>query len=138
VPLIVAAPGQKAPGQGCKRVAELIDVYPTLADLCGLKAPANLQGKSLKALLDDPSAAHKKAAITQVQRGGAKKAGGFPGYAVRTERYRYIEWDGGKKGMQLYDHDNDPNEHKNLAQSADHAKVVQEMQQLLREIRPRE
>jgi uncharacterized sulfatase len=139
VPLIVAAPRQKAPGQPCKRVAELIDVYPTLADACGLKAPGYLQGKSLKPLLDDPTLPHKNAAITQVRRGAVgKKAGGAPfmGYAVRTEKYRYIEWQGGKQGLQLYDHEADPKEFKNLAQSREHARVLQEMQQLLQAVRP--
>jgi iduronate 2-sulfatase len=133
VPLIISAPGQKAPGQKCGRVAELIDVYPTLADFCGLKAPANLQGKSLKPLLDDPTSPHKKGAFTQVQRGGGGKKGKgtFMGRSVRTEKFRYIEWDGGKKGVQLYDHDSDPNEYKNLAADPAYAKVAAEMKELL-------
>ena len=60
VPLIIAAPTQKAKGRGCGRTVELLDIYPTLADLCGLTPPANLAGRSLKPLLDDPQAAWNK------------------------------------------------------------------------------
>ncbi len=133
VPLIVAAPRQKAPGQSSRRVCELVDLYPTLADLCGLKTPDNLAGRSLRPLLDDPAATLKKGAYSQVQRGGGKKGqGGFMGRSVRTERWRYTEWDEGKKGAELYDHDSDPGEFKNLAEDAKYAGVVEEMRQLLR------
>jgi uncharacterized sulfatase len=143
VPLIIAAPGMKAAGQSTGRLAELIDLYPTLADLCGLQAPADLPGRSLRPLLDDPTAPGKAAAITQVRRGAGgggpqakKKAGGdgfFKGYAVRTERYRYVEWDEGRRGRQLYDHQSDPREHKNLADDPTMAGVVADMKRLLRE-----
>ena len=56
VPLIVYAPGSKAPGQKSGRPVELIDMYPTIADLCGIKSPKNVQGRSMKPLLDDPNA----------------------------------------------------------------------------------
>lgn len=136
VPLIVSAPGARAPGRQTGRVAELIDVYPTLADLCGLQAPKNLQGRSLRPLLDDPSAAFKKGAYTQVMRGGAKAGKGIMGRSVRTERWRYTEWgDDASQGAELYDHDADPKEHKNLAKSAEHANVVAELRGLLRETR---
>src|SRR5438132_138338 len=67
----------------------------------------------------------RKGAYTQVTRGNPKKEGSFMGYSVRTERWRYTEWDNGKKGTELYDHDNDPK----------HKKVVESLQQLLREPR---
>lgn len=129
VPLIIAAPGQKAPGKKCDRLAELVDVYPTLADLCGLEAPTTLEGASLKKLLDDPTAKGKQGAFTQVTRGGKK---GFLGRSVRTERWRYTEWDDGKQGRELYDHLNDPREHKNLVNDEQHAKVVTDLKALLR------
>jgi iduronate 2-sulfatase len=132
VPLIIAAPQQKAPGEKSNRVVELLDIYPTLADLCELKAPKGLHGQSLRPLLDDPTAEFKKGAYTQVSRGDGKK-GTLQGRSVRTERWRYTEWDeDGKRGIELYDHDADPKEHVNLAKAPEHAKTVTEMQALLR------
>jgi ribonuclease D len=55
------------------------------------------------------------------------------GRSVRTERWRYNEWDDGKKGVELYDHQTDPKEHKNLAKDPNYAKVVNELKTLLRE-----
>ena len=127
VPLIIAAPGSKGSGKSCDRLAELVDLYPTLADLAGLEIPNHVEGKSLKKLLDDPTLPGKKAACTQVIRDGGK----IMGRSIRTDRWRYTEW--GNQGAELYDHDNDPREHKNLADDADFAKVVQDMRKLLRE-----
>lgn len=150
VPLIIATPGMKTSGQASPRVAELVDVYPTLADLCGLKAPENLPGKSLGPLLAKPDAAWEKVAVTQVFRGGGQggkakaKAGnkgnpaeapaGFKGYSARNERYRYTEWDDGKRGAELYDHDKDPQEITNLADNQEMAGVVKEMKTRLADV----
>ncbi|MEW6306440.1 MAG: sulfatase [Verrucomicrobiota bacterium] len=125
VPLIVSAPGMKARGQASPRLVELVDIYPSLADLCGLPGPKNLHGKSFKPLLNDPQQTWKPAAYTQVQRGGQT------GYSVRTERWRYNEWDSGKSGVELYDHQTDPREFTNLATDPKHAATVAEMKQLL-------
>ncbi len=126
IPLIIAAPGMKAAGQGCGRLVESVDVYPTLADLCGLSAPAGLAGRSLRPLLDDPQQPWKKAAFTQVRRQEGKL-----GRSVRSERWRYTEWDEGREGRELYDHDNDPHEYRNLADDPAQAEVVKEHQALL-------
>ncbi len=131
VPMIVYAPGMKAAGKGCGRVAELLDLYPTLADVCGLEAPAGLEGVSLKKFLDDPTAPGKEAAYTQVRRAGGMKEKPFMGRSVRTERWRYTEWDDGKRGVQLYDHDADPHEHENLAKDEKHAETVKMLRALL-------
>jgi uncharacterized sulfatase len=140
VPLIICDPRMKTAGKACGRTVELVDLHPTLAELCGLPAPAKLDGKSLKPLLDDPQAAWDKPAITQVTRGQinppadpAKKKTqpGFMGYSLRTERYRYTEWDGGKRGVQLYDYQTDPQELKNLADDPQLAKVREELRALL-------
>jgi uncharacterized sulfatase len=114
----------------------LIDLYPTLADLCALKAPKNLDGMTLRPLLDDPSKPGKQAAYTQVMRGNPKKGTPVMGYSVRTERWRYTEWAGGAKGTELYDHDADPHELHNLAGDPQHTRVVEQMKALLHEIRP--
>ncbi|HEX5272569.1 MAG TPA: GDSL-type esterase/lipase family protein, partial [Gemmataceae bacterium] len=113
----------------CGRPAELLDMYPTLADLCGLPVPSGLHGTSLRPLLDDPSAPGKKAAYTQVKRGAGPNE--FFGRSVRTERWRYTEWDGGKRGAELYDHDGDPHEYQNLAADPKHADTVKELKALL-------
>lgn len=126
VPLVIAAPGIKGTGKASARTVELLDLYPTLADLAGLPMPKGLHGASLKPLLDAPDAEWKRAAHTQVWRAG------FPGHSVRTERWRYTEWDSGKKGVELYDHDADPKELKNLAGDVKHADVEKELRALVR------
>ncbi|MHC1767709.1 MAG: sulfatase [Verrucomicrobiia bacterium] len=126
VPLIVAAPEQKAKGQASSRVVELLDLYPTLAELCGLTPTHSLHGRSLRPLLDRPKAPWDKPAFTQVWRGG-----GFPGHSVRTERWRYTEWDNGSKGAQLYDFEMDPEEKHNLASDPKYANTVAELRGML-------
>jgi uncharacterized sulfatase len=136
VPMIVYAPGMKAAGKSCGRPAELLDLYPTIADVCGLEAPAGLEGMSLKKHLDDPTLPGKEAAFAQVQRGGGgKKAKPFMGYSVRTERWRYTEWDGGKRGVELYDHDADPKEYTNLAKDPKHAETVKKLKALIEKMK---
>jgi iduronate 2-sulfatase len=140
VPLMIAVPGMKTAGQASPRVAELVDVYPTVAALCGLKGPENLAGKSLEPLLAKPDAAWDKVAVTQVQRGGGQPAkaktppAAFKGYSVRNERYRYTQWDDGKRGAELYDHESDPQEITNLTDKPEMAGVVKEMKAKLAEV----
>jgi uncharacterized sulfatase len=135
VPLIIAAPGAKAKGRATNRIVELLDIYPTLADLCRLPAPGHLEGRSLRPLLDNPQAKWKEAAYTQVGRGGVPAK--FLGRSVRTGRWRYNEWDEGRQGSELYDHAKDPHEYRNLANDPAHARTVEEMKRLLRAVRPR-
>ena len=125
VPMIIVAPGAKGNGKVSPRTVEFVDLYPTLADLSGLTPPNNLAGKSLKPLLDDPNTKWDKPAFTQVWRGN------FSGHSVRTERWRYTEWNGGKDGVELYDHDNDPREFTNLASDPKHEATVAELKALI-------
>jgi uncharacterized sulfatase len=132
VPTIVCDPRAKGNGKACGRTVELVDFHPTLADLCGLTPPRDLHGTSLKPLLDDPTAKWDRPAFTQVWRQT------FPGHSVRTERWRYTEWANGKQGVELYDHQADPNEWKNLAADSKFADTVKEMQTLVRKNWPAE
>lgn len=128
VPLIIVPPGGKPEGAAkvSPRLVELVDLYPTLADYAGLTPPENLAGKSLRRLVAKPDATWDRPAFTQVERAG------FPGWSVRTPRWRYTEWDQAKKGAELYDHDADPGEMKNLAGDPSQAAVVTELHALIK------
>jgi iduronate 2-sulfatase len=129
-PLIVAGPGVSAKGRSSPRIVEFIDLYPTLADLTGLSPPLGLHGRSLTVLVKNPHAAWNRPALTQVRRGGGENA--FMGYSVRTEQWRYTEWDEGTRGVELYDEAADPGEMQNLAMDPKYQKTVTEMRRLLR------
>jgi len=135
VPLIIYAPGARGNGKASPRTVELVDLYPTLAELAGLPAPPGVEGKSLRPLLDNPQQTWTKPAYTQVTRNQAGQR--FMGRSVRTERWRYTEWDEGRKGVELYDHASDPREHRNLAADPKQAKTVEEMKRRLREGTPK-
>lgn len=136
VPLIVWAPGRRGMGSRCARLVELVDLYPTLAELCGLPAPDRLEGTSLAPLLEDPSRPWKKGAFTMQGRGKERTEAArdivFTGHSVRTERWRYTEWDEGRQGIELYDHASDPSELRNLAGSSGHRIIERELRALLR------
>lgn len=124
-PLVIVDPHKKTAGQGCPRTVEFIDIYPTLVELCGLAQPPGLEGKSLVPLLASPTAAWGKPAYTLVAREE------WLGRSVRTERWCYTEWDGGRYGAELYDLQADPRETKNLAADPRHASVIAELSPLL-------
>ena len=138
-PLIVAGPGVTARNRATSRIVEFLDIYPTLADLARLSAPAGLHGRSLAPLLRNPRAEWPHAALTQVRRGAVPKTGAppatFMGYSVRTEKWRYTEWDEGKRGVELYDEVADPDELRNLGADPKHSRTVAEMRELLRRAR---
>jgi choline-sulfatase len=121
VPLIVAAPGKAGNGRKTRALAELVDLYPTLADLAGLPAPAYLEGASLAPVLAEPARTVKDAAFTQVRRGESN------GYSVRTDRWRYTAWDEGRQGEQLYDMAADPGETTNLASDPQWATTIAQL-----------
>jgi arylsulfatase A-like enzyme len=115
--LVLAAPAAKGAGQTCSRLVEFVDIYPTLCDLAGLPLPAHLQGTSMKPLLDDPARSWKSAAFSQYPRASGGRQ--LMGYALRTDRYRYVEWRDRKSSeivaRELYDHETDPAENENVA-----------------------
>lgn len=130
-PLIISVPAIKTAGKKCNRIVELIDIYPTLAEITGLTPPANLQGYSLSTLIKNPEAKWNHAAYTQVQRGKV------PGHSVRTEQWRFTEWDYGNMGTELYDEEKDPQELNNLASNAKYDDIVKKMKELLHKDHPR-
>lgn len=125
VPLLVYDPGMKAGGKATQSIVELVDLYPTVAELAGVKVPAGLEGVSFRTLLDDPTEKVKEAAFTQVTRPK------MMGRSVRTERWRYTEWDGGKAGVELYEPAKDPAGYFNLADKTAHRAAVRQMKQVL-------
>jgi iduronate 2-sulfatase len=127
VPLIVAAPGAKGNGKASPQIVQSLDIYPTLVELCGMSQPKGLEGHSLKPLLADPQAKWEHPAFTITGSGGK-----LAGVAVRTERFRYAEWDGGKNGAMLFDHQADPHEMKNLVDDPKFTKVRDELAALAR------
>ena len=114
VPLIFAGPGVVR-GVKCTRPVELLDIYPTLAELCGLPKPAAVEGHSLMPQLKNSNAAREWPAITTHNQGN---------HAVRSERWRYIHYADGSE--ELYDLQNDPNEWTNLAGDKKSASVISE------------
>jgi arylsulfatase A-like enzyme len=120
IPFIVAAPGFK--GKTSPRLVENVDIYPTLVELCGLPMPEGLEGLSVAPLLRDPQRSWRQAAFAHspVHPGGV---------TMRTERYRYTEW-GNPKLAELYDHESDPLEHRNLVKDPAQAELVAEMRRI--------
>jgi iduronate 2-sulfatase len=133
VVLMIREPGAKGNGKPCFRTVELLDLFPTLADLCGLMPPANLEGKSLRPLLQNPKVEWDTPAITQTSR-RTKDGKAIMGHSVRTERFRYTEWDGGREGKELYDEQKDPKEYHNLADDPTHIETVAQMKKLMQSI----
>lgn len=121
VPFIIYSPQAKANGQRSSSLVELLDVFPTLCELAGVSTPPNLQGKSLRPILDDARATVHDHALTQARRGPNAENWGR---SIRTARWRCTEWDEGKNGIELYDHDADPHEYINLATIPQHAQTL--------------
>jgi choline-sulfatase len=122
VPLIFAGPGVKA-GQRSTQPAELLDIYPTLVELCGLSARSDLEGISLTPQLQDAAAKRERPAITSHNQGN---------HGVRSEHWRYIHYADGSE--ELYDVHADPNEWTNLAAKPEHAAVIAEHKKWLPKI----
>jgi len=128
VPFIIVAPNAKGNGKVCSRVVESIDFYPTLAELCGLPVAKEIEGRSLVPLLKDPRAEWNHPAYTVWSEDGRT----LQGIAVRTDRWRYAEFDGGKGGAMLFDEQTDREELKNLADDPKLASVRAELSELVK------
>ena len=126
-PLIIRAPSIRPQSHDCKRIVEFVDIYPTLTDLAGLQPPKNLEGTSLRKLLANPESCWNRPAYIQTKFREA------PGYSVRTERWRYVEWGekGGDQGTELYDQLNDPLEMNNLADDQKYAETCARLKKLI-------
>ena len=127
-PLIFSAPGQKLPGAKTDALAEFVDVYPTLCELCGLPVPDGLEGTSLAPVIDRPDRPWKRAAFSQYPRPKVM------GHSIRTDRYRYTEWaTPGQQpmGIELYDHQSDPQENVNIAAAPEKAELLAELSRKL-------
>lgn len=132
-PIIISTPKQKVKGSKTDGLVEFIDIYPTLCDLAGLPIPDVLEGKSLAPLLDAPQTKWDAPALSQyIRRDGDVTC---MGYAMRTDRYRYIQWRNRATGevhaRELYDHDSDPQENENIAANADHAALLTQYDQVI-------
>jgi uncharacterized sulfatase len=115
-PLIMRVPGMAGNGRPCRRIVEFVDLYPTLLEAAGLALPPGLDGRSLVPLLRDPLAGWEGGAVSQILRpADSRLPGPVMGRSLRTERWRFTEWNGGDAGTELYDHAADPDEFENLA-----------------------
>jgi len=128
IPFIVVAPGVAKPGAKTGALAETVDIYPTLCELAGLPVPQGLDGASFVKALKNPSVTTKEAVFHVYPRGG------MMGRAVRTERYRLVEWKeigapSDTAVLELYDYQADPDETKNLAD--DKKQIVAQLRAIL-------
>ena len=120
-PMAIRLPGSAQAGKTCARPVGLIDLYPTLADYCRLDDLAHeLEGQSLRPLLEDPEGPWEHPALTTFGEGYA---------SVRDERFRYIQYPDGTE--ELYDHDLDPHEWDNIAQAPEHSAVKDRLAQAI-------
>lgn len=126
---IVAVPGMKAAGTKTQALVQAVDIAPTLSELCGLPANSEFQGRSLKTILDDPRASVNDAAFSWYPKDG------WLGVAMRTDKWRYVEWT--KKGQtvqrELYDMVRDKQNDVNVADKPEHVKVIESLSRQMRE-----
>lgn len=127
-PLIVCDPRQGANGRSCPRIVQMVDLYPTLVELCGLPPPGGLEGRSLVPLLGNPDAPWEHPAYTVWSEDGKR----FSGVAVRTERWRYAEFFGRGAGAMLLDQVNDPHELTNRVDDPRLEATVSELSALVK------
>ena len=127
--LIISQPGMKHAGESTDALAQSVDLAPTLTELCGLPAHAAFQGRSLRPVLDDPTATVNDSAFSWYPKGG------YLGVAMRTDRWRYVEWTkpGDETVRELYDMKEDPQNDLNVAAKPEHRETVEALSRRLRE-----
>lgn len=130
-PLLISLPkslGSGSAGKKCEAPVEFIDVYPTLAEVCGLPVPEKIDGASIKKFLDDPNAPATDVAISQYPRRDSDTGTDLMGYSIRDNRWRAIFWRdrNGPKiiATELYDEQNDPAETISLANKPEHKALL--------------
>lgn len=126
-PLVISVPGQKNAGAQTDALVEFVDIFPSLVDLCGLPMPPGLEGLSFKPLIENPRREWKTATFSLWPKQIPGQGSGF-GRAIRTERYRLVEWSVPGKEFaeyELYDHDADPQENQSLARRPEHKQQVE-------------
>ncbi|MEI6195890.1 MAG: sulfatase [Verrucomicrobiota bacterium] len=141
VPLMVVIPRMSSAGVQTDALVELVDLYPTLVQVCGLPAVEGLEGVSLSPIFANPKATVKAAALTEHPRPAYyAKAPTTMGYSVRTDRYRYTEWRDWQTGaviaQELYDHKTDPDETQNVAGDPQRVTDMRECSILLQRLNP--
>lgn len=124
VPFVVRVPGMTEAGAHTDAMTELVDLFPSLVELCGLEMPKGLDGNSFVPVLKDPTTSVDESAYTVVRRGS------MLGKAVRYKKWRYAEW-GSPEQAELYDLESDPSEYNNLANNPEYSDVVKQLQKKL-------
>ena len=139
VPLVVSVPGMRTAGESTAALTEMVDIYPTLAGLCGLTPPDHIMGASLQPVLDNPALPHRDFAftVTQIRNKVPGRKKGALGHTIRTAQHRYTEWQDGELGVELYDYAADPDEYVNLASVPGHEGLLTELRAELRAQRNR-
>ncbi len=123
-PLIISVPGQQP--NRVDALTELVDIYPTLCDVCQLPIPSGLEGSSFMPVVRQPTLPWKTAAFSQLRRGGIR------GRSIRTEQYRYTEWGNkGRRGIELYDYGADLNETVNIAELPENVELAAQLSERL-------
>lgn len=143
-PLIISGAGVPAKGKQSSALVEFVDIYPSLCEMTGFPVPNHLQGTSFVPLLENPDAEWKTAAFSQFLLGRYSRTkrikNEMMGYSIRTDRYRFVEWyswnkEENKKGEfisnELFDHNIDSQENKNLANYAEYKETVELLSQQL-------
>lgn len=124
-PFIVSGNAVGKKGAESNAMFEFVDIYPTMAELFQLELPEHLEGRSFNSVINDPSQSFRDEVRAITRRGD------FFGRMVKNQDWRYIEWDNGVKGRELYDQHADPVEYNNLAENPEYADVVADMKALL-------